>query len=1019
MKKIKKSFKNIKKDIVMRFNRKPSDIIVPIFSIINFVFTLFLFKILLCLIILIGINLLYFGTKFIIKRTKTKRRNEALPYKVTVSKPIKDRPKYKGKNKIIKELYEHPISVAVIIISIIIFVLTTLLSKFLIGIIVFGVIHLIYWPCVIISNKRAKKMAKNKKYSSKSKKTIKKKKVSLFKRIFMVFGIIAFMIYIAKTAPEFNEELLYLSEPTIILDKDGNEIAKVGAERRTKIEYEDISEVLKDAIIATEDSNFFEHNGVDWARFLKASVQQVLGNSDAGGASTLTMQISKNRYTDRGASGIKGIIRKFTDVYVAMFVLEKNYTKEQILEFYVNSQQLGKNSFGVEQASLTYFGKSANELNLAEAAFIAGLFQAPTKYNPYKNPEAAEARRVTVLKLMLRHGFISKEEYDIAKELTIDKIVLSEAESAYRSGEVSKYQSFIDTVIEEVKDKTKQSPYRTSMIITTTLNTDFQDYINGIMNGETYWWENEKVQAGVAVINVHDGSVVAIGGGRNVDAIDMYNYATDIHNQIGSTAKPLYDYGPAIEYNNWSPAQPIVDEPITYSNGKKISNWDGAFFGLETARDALAQSRNIPALKTFKQNDKAKVIEFVTGMGLTPEIYSCDAGYIRDGKKCINKENTDDVIDANKDSSLHEAHAIGGYNGESPLTMAAAYATFANYGTYNEPHTFTKLVYKETGEEYINEYKTNDVMSPQTAYIITDMLKTTASSALGGYTIYGIAAKTGTTNYDEATMWAKGLPYNAVNDLWVVGYNPDYAIAVWYGYDSISSDYYNVISGGQHSRLFNAVGKKVFANGGNFWMPDGVVSVRVETGWAELCLPSAYTPESMIRSELFLRGTAPSETCKRFDKLKSVSNLKSTFKDNKVTLTWDKVSMPKEWTESYLKEVYSNVFSNTEYLGYMVNGTLNYATNNIGVIGYNVYEKDETGKETLLGFVTNNKFVTEPKTSGDHTYVVRTSYSIFKNNESDGISTKIKVNVVLPDPDPSTDNPTEPITDDNTDNQNP
>ena len=323
MKKIKKSFKNIKKDIVMRFKRKPSDIIVPIFSIINFVFTLFLFKILLCLIILIGINLLYFGTKFIIKRTKTKRRNEALPYKVTVSKPIKDRPKYKGKNKIIKELYEHPISVAVIIISIIIFVLTTLLSKFLIGIIVFGVIHLIYWPCVIISNKRAKKMAKNKKYSSKSKKTIKKKKVSLFKRIikilflifliffiFMVFGIIAFMIYIAKTAPEFNEELLYLSEPTIILDKDGNEIAKVGAERRTKIEYEDISEVLKDAIIATEDSNFFEHNGVDWARFLKASVQQVLGNSDAGGASTLTMQISKNRYTDRGASGIKGIIRK-------------------------------------------------------------------------------------------------------------------------------------------------------------------------------------------------------------------------------------------------------------------------------------------------------------------------------------------------------------------------------------------------------------------------------------------------------------------------------------------------------------------------------------------------------------------------------------------------------------------------------------------------------------------------------------------------------------------------------------
>ena len=1034
MKKIKKSLKNIKKDIIMMFKRKPSDIIVPVFSIINFVFTLFIFKILLCIGILIGINLLYFGLKFIIKKSRVKKRNESLPYKVTSSKPVKN---YKGKNKFIKEIYNHPITVVIMVIALIISILTAIIFKPLIGIIIFALINLIYWPCVIISNKRAKKLAKNKKYSSKSgKRIVKKKKVSKLKKtlkilflifliffIFMVFGIIAFIIYIAKTAPEFNEELLYLSEPTVILDKDGNEIAKVGAERRTKIEYEDISEVMKDAIIATEDSNFFEHNGVDWARFLKASVQQALGQSEAGGASTLTMQISKNRYTDRGSTGIKGIIRKFTDVYVAMFVLEKNYTKEQILEFYVNSQQLGKNSFGIEQASLTYFGKSANELNLAEAAFIAGLFQAPTKYNPYKNPEAAEARRITVLKLMLRHGFISKEEYDVAKELTIDKIVLSEAESATRSGEVSKYQSFIDTVIEEVKEKTGQSPYRTSMIITTTLNTDFQDYINGIMNGETYWWENDKVQAGVAVINVHDGSVAAIGGGRNVNAIDMYNYATDIHNQIGSTAKPLYDYGPAIEYNNWSPAHQIVDEPYSYSNGVSINNWDGQFFGLETARDALAQSRNIPALKTFKQNDKSKVIDFVTGMGLTPEIYTCDAGYIRDGKHCINKEDTSDVIDAHKDTSLHEAHAIGGYNGESPLTMAAAYATFANYGTYNEPHTFTKVVYKDTGEEYTNEYAVNEVMTPQTAYIVTDMLISTAPVAVG-YNINGIryAAKTGTTNYDEATMWAKGLPYNAVNDLWVVGYNVDYAIAVWYGYDTISSDYYNVISGGQHTRLFSAIGSKVFTNGGGFWMPDGIVSVAVETGWAELCLPSAYTPSQFIRSELFLRGTAPGTTCKRFDKLNSVSNLKSTFKDNKVTLTWDKVSTPKEWTESYLKEVYAPLYSSTDYLGYMVNGTLNYASNNIGVIGYNVYERDSEGKETLLGYVTNNKFVVEPKTDGDHTYVVRTAYSIFKNNESDGISTKIKVTlpvVIEPIVDPGNEDNPNPTTDPTTsDDQN-
>ncbi len=1049
MKKIKNFCKNLKKLVIKKIKTEPSDVIIPIFSVLNFIFTLFLFKILICILILIGINLLYFGIKKLVKNEKIKQKNESLPYKVT---SLKNKKVYKGKNKFIKEIVDHPITAIVIAVSIIIFILTTILFKLKVGIIVFILIHLIYWPCIIINNKRMKKVSKTKKYSSKSKKTIKKTKVSKFKRIikvlllalliffiFVVFGIIAFIIYIVKTAPEFNEELLYLSDPTVILDKNGVEIAKVGAERRTKIEYDEISEVLKDAIIATEDSNFFEHNGVDWARFMKASIYQALGQSDAGGASTLTMQISKNRYTNKEASGIEGIIRKFTDVYVSMFVLEKNYTKEQILEFYVNSQQLGKNSFGVEQASRTYFGKSANELNLAEAAMIAGLFQAPSKYNPYRNPEATEARRITVLKLMLRHGYINKDEYEIAKKLSVDKIVLSEAESANISGEVSKYQSFIDVVIEEVKNKTKQSPYKTPMIITTTLNTDFQDYINNIMNGETYAWENDVVQAGVAVINVHDGSVAAIGGGRNVNAIDMFNYATDMHNQIGSTAKPLYDYGPAIEYNNWSTGETITDEPYTYSNGVSINNWDSLYAGLETARLALIQSRNIPALKTFQRNDKAKVIDFVTKMGLTPEIYTCDEGYVLDkstGKTCINKEDSTDVVDANKDSSLHEAHAIGGYNGESPLTMAAAYATFANYGKYNEPHTFTKLVYQETGEEFTNEYITNDVMTPQTAYMVTDMLISTAPSALGWNYNLGngvrYAAKTGTTNFDEAKMKAKGLPGDTANDLWVVGYNTDYSIAVWYGYDNANYEYHNTMGSGQHSRLFNAVARKVFTNGNSFWMPDGIVSVRIEHGCAEPSMPSAYTPEEFISSELFIRGTAPSQVSNRWGKLKSITGLKSSFKDNKVTLTWDKVSYPKEWTENYLRETYSKVFTNQAALNEFIAGQLSYAQNGLGVIGYNVYEKDSEGKETLLAYVTNNKYVVEPKTDGDHTYIVKTAYSVFKLNEADGISIKVNVKLTKPQEpveDPNTNNnnnnnnntepTTEPITDDNTNNQNP
>ena len=158
------------------------------------------------------------------------------------------------------------------------------------------------------------------------------------------------------------------------------------------------------------------------------------------------------------------------------------------------------------------------------------------------------------------------------------------------------------------------------MIIYTTLDTDFQDYMNGIMNGENYDWDDEEAQAGIAVLSIDDGSLVAIGGGRNIDVIDSYNYATEINNQIGSTAKPLYDYGPAIEYNNWSSYQILVDEPITYSDGTPVNNWNRTYEGFETMRTALSGSRNIPAIKTFKKNDKAEIIEFVTNLGLTPEI---------------------------------------------------------------------------------------------------------------------------------------------------------------------------------------------------------------------------------------------------------------------------------------------------------------------------------------------------------------------------------------------------------------
>lgn len=839
-----------------------------------------------------------------------------------------------------------------------------------------------------------------------------------------ITAVIAFFSYIVANAPEFKEELLYVTEPSVLLDKDGEEIVKLGTENRVILTYDELPEILIDAIVATEDSRFFEHGGVDWARFLKASFLQLLGKSNAGGASTLTMQVSKNTHTSTEASGIEGIIRKFTDVYISMFKIEKNYTKERIMEFYVNSPYLGRNAYGVEQVSLTYFGKSTKELNLAEAAMIAGLFQAPGRYDPYKYPEATETRRQTVLKLMLRHGYISEDEYNIAKEMTVEKIVIPQEESIYSNGQVSPYQSFIDTVVEEVKDKTGLNPYTTSMTIYTTMNRSFQDYINGIMSGETYDWENDDAKAGIAVINVKDGSVSALGGNRDNSRIDNWNYATDEINQIGSTAKPIYDYGPAVEYMNWSSYQILVDEPITYSDGTKINNWNKKFEGFETMRIALKGSRNIPALKAFKQNNKKNIIEFATKVGLTPEIYSCNDGYKLEGKYCVNKENPDDVKDANRANTLHEAHAIGGYTGETPLTMAAAYAAFANSGTYIEPYTFTKLIFEDSGEEFINEVNKTKAMSEETAYIISDMLATTATQGVGRYyNINGVryAAKTGTTNYDDATMKAHKMPSNAVNDLWTVGYNTEYSIGVWYGYDGISNKHYNILSSAQHNRMFNAVGKKVFTNKSYFTKPSGVIEVELEAECAEPTLPSEFTPDSLKLKELFIKGTEPTTVSTRFSKLNDVSNLNGTVENNTITLTWDAVETPKINTESYLKEQYSVVFETDEYLNSFVSSRLSYNNSYIGNIGYNVYLKDSEGNLKLLDYVSTNKYETTMDVAGEYTFVVKTAYSIFKSNMSDGKSVKVNVtssSVIIPEPeDPTidqeeenTDKPEIPVT---------
>ena len=344
-------------------------------------------------------------------------------------------------------------------------------------------------------------------------------KIILFTILFLIVFIFSFFTYVYYTAPEFNGELLYKKESSNIYDSKGDLITTIGSEKRQIVSYEELPQVLIDSIIATEDSRFFMHNGLDIPRFMKASVSYVAGNN-IGGASTLTMQISKNTYTSFDADGFAGIVRKFTDIYMSIFKIEKDYNKKEIIEFYVNSPYLGGGTYGVQMASEVYFGKDVSNLNLIEAAMIAGMFQAPGENDPYVNPDKTNVRKNEVIDLMLRHGYIDEDTAHNAKLVDIKNYLVE------RNYETNKYQGFIDTVVQEVIDRTGYNPYEVSMDIYSTMVKSKQDVINNFYN--THRFKDNKVQVGIGVVDNDTGAIIAVGAGRNKNSEMSLNYATQI-----------------------------------------------------------------------------------------------------------------------------------------------------------------------------------------------------------------------------------------------------------------------------------------------------------------------------------------------------------------------------------------------------------------------------------------------------------------------------------------------------------
>ncbi len=827
-----------------------------------------------------------------------------------------------------------------------------------------------------IKKEKAKKIKVSKPKEVKNKKNIKGTILAIILAlgIIGITAVLVFALYIIITAPEFNRDRLYSKEPTIIYYSDGSEMTRYGADNRVLVTYDDLPQVLVDAIVATEDSRFFQHTGLDVARFAKALLGQLIGNDKAGGASTLSMQVIKQDYTSKESHGIKGIIRKFTDIYMSIFKLESNYTKEEIMEFYVNTMwfsgdtsiYIEKGISGVEQASQYFFGKSVSNLSLAEASILAGMFQNPINLNPYTKEQAVTDRQNIVLTLMVQHGYITEQEKTDVQKIPISSLLVDHSNDSSKANKAT-----IDYIISQVSKATGKNPYTTPMKIYTTVNKDVQNVLNQLETGEIYEFPNEFLQEGIAITSTENGSIVALSGGRTYNnGAKGNNNATDIRRQPGSTAKILFDYGPYLEaISGSSPYSLFLDRETTYSNGTPIKNADGKHSGLVSMRYALVNSINIPALIAFQTVAKEKGLDYISNF-----VHSLGIDY---------------------GSTLYESAAIGGFDGVSPLQMSAAYAAYGRGGYYIEPYIYTKIEYTDTGEIYEYKYEKKQVMSEETAYLITDMLMSAAKSGVGGVSISGtdIAAKSGTTTMSSTDLDYYHLPASATNDAWNITYSPEYSIALWLGYSEKSSEHYlNSIDGGKwRNAIMKQVGQRVYSKGKTFEKPDGVISVTVENETFPAQLASPYTPNDLKVTELFKEGTEPTEVSPRYNKLDDATNGSYTYNGTTLTLKWDKINTPWAINTTMLTDHFNTYYGN--YASEYYNLRLDYNNKYIGTLEYRIYAKETDGTLTYIGSTANNTYTINSPRRNVTTYVIKSSYTKFTSNMSDGLSIKVNLNV--------------------------
>lgn len=634
---------------------------------------------------------------------------------------------------------------------------------------------------------------------------------------------------------------------SIIYDGQSDMVTRLhGVQDRTWVSISELQPSTVYAFISAEDARFFEHEGVDIIRIAGAIVADIKAGSYVQGASTISQQLIKLSHL----TSEKTISRKAEEAALA-YEMERQYSKEDILEMYLNYVYFGGGYYGIEAAAEGYFGVHASDLTLDQSAMLAGILKSPSGYAPHINYAASINRRNNILRLMRDYGYITDDEKKqaSARRPTILHDKREEYSGYYTDAVTKSAAALMGITVDEL--------IRGGYSIYSAMDSDIQHYCEEMFkNGELF--PAEDSEAAIVVLEPSTGMVVAMVGGRSYTGGISFNRATDIRRQPGSVIKPVITYAPAFEYLNYTAADMILDEETTFADYTP-SNYGNKYYGWVTVREAVTKSLNVPAVKTLSAVGVYRAKDFAKRCGIEFD---------------------------DKDDSL--ALALGGFTyGVSPLQIAGAYSCFASGGIYNTPTLIKKITDRNGLTVYEYRQDSRRVMSEANAYILTSMLKSVVTEGTGhrlNTLDIPIAGKTGTV----------GLA-NGNRDAWMAGYTPEYTAVVWQGYDS---DRLGLLpssaTGGTYPalmlyELFN----HIYPDGrsGDFEKPESVKQYSIDAKTLKkqhkVVLANAMTPQSSRVTEYFTEETAPEDVSGYWAVPGSAQNLLAVREEGGVMVSFD------------------------------------------------------------------------------------------------------------------------------------